>query len=75
MPEVASASVQLEAGRATVRWQAQPNLPAVMEAVKEAGFDARPLDEQNARRPGAETGRRWRAGGSMWWSGWPARCR
>ena len=38
VPEVASASVQLDAGRATVRWNGVPDVPAVMEAVKEAGY-------------------------------------
>jgi Cu+-exporting ATPase len=48
VPEVASANVQLEAGRATVRWQSQPNLPAVLEAVKEAGYDVEPLKNESA---------------------------
>ncbi len=52
--EVASATVQLEAGRATVRWQSQPNLPAVLGAIKEAGFDADLLENNSA-----ETGSEW----------------
>ncbi len=49
VPEVASATVQLDAGRATVRWQSQPNLPAVLDAIKQAGFDAAPLDGTNEK--------------------------
>jgi Cu+-exporting ATPase len=41
---VASANVQLEAGRATVRWRAEPNLDAVVAAVHEAGFEAQTFD-------------------------------
>ncbi len=48
VPEVASATVQLDAGRATVRWQAQPNLAAVLAAIKQAGYDARPLEDKPA---------------------------
>ncbi len=44
---VASATVQLDAGRAMVRWQSQPNLPAVLDAIKQAGFDAAPFDSEN----------------------------
>ena len=51
VPEVASATVQLEAGRATVRWQSQPNLPAVLDAIKEAGFEAAPLAEDAGDKP------------------------
>jgi Cu+-exporting ATPase len=54
VPEVASATVQLEAGRATVRWQSQPNLPAVLGAIKEAGYDAGLLEN----KPG-EAGAEW----------------
>jgi Cu+-exporting ATPase len=53
VPEVASATVQLEAGRATVRWQTQPNLAAVLGAIKEAGFDADLLENKPAEA-GAE---------------------
>ena len=42
--DVAGASVRLEQGKATVRWQASANLPAVVRAVKEAGYEARPLE-------------------------------
>ena len=40
VPGVSSAAVKLEAGRATVRWDAVPNVPAVLAAVKQAGYDA-----------------------------------
>jgi Cu+-exporting ATPase len=46
--EVANAKVQLDAGRATVRWESKPNLPAVLAAVKQAGFDAHELDGEPA---------------------------
>src|SRR5882762_10066584 len=69
---VDSASVRLDAGEATVRWRAGADLPAVVAAVKEAGYEARPRDG-DAR--GAGSGRRWRVGGSMWWRVWRRRCR
>jgi P-type Cu+ transporter len=47
VPGVSSASVRLEAGQATVRWQASPNLPAVVKAVTEAGFEAKPLEKES----------------------------
>lgn len=39
---VASATVKLESGRATVRWrpEAIPNIPATIEAVKKTGYSA-----------------------------------
>ena len=40
VPGVAGASVQLDAGRATVRWKTAANVAAVVEAVKEAGYEA-----------------------------------
>ncbi|HXD01346.1 MAG TPA: cation-translocating P-type ATPase, partial [Verrucomicrobiae bacterium] len=46
VPEVASATVQLETGRATVRWQSQPNLAAVLGAIQEAGYDADLLENK-----------------------------
>src|SRR5579872_5622006 len=46
VPAVASASVQLEAARAVVRWRMPPNVPAVVEAVREAGYEARPVKEE-----------------------------
>lgn len=49
VPGVASANVQLDAGRATVRWQSQPNLPAVLDAIKQAGFDAAPFNSETAK--------------------------
>jgi Cu+-exporting ATPase len=45
VPGVASASVQLAAGRATVRWKSSPNLPALVKALKEAGYEAAELKE------------------------------
>src|SRR5579863_10101513 len=49
VPAVASASVQLEAGRATVRWQSPPNPAAVINAVEKAGYEARPIDSENIK--------------------------
>ena len=45
LPGVAGVRVDLEAGRATVRWaaSAQPDPALVIEAVRQAGFQARPL--------------------------------
>ena len=45
VPEVASAGVSLESGIATIRWKpdSQPNVPATIEAIKNAGYEARPV--------------------------------
>ncbi|HEX4646510.1 MAG TPA: cation-translocating P-type ATPase, partial [Verrucomicrobiae bacterium] len=45
VPEVSTASVRLDAGRATVRWTKSPNLPAAIAAVEEAGYEAKPLEQ------------------------------
>lgn len=46
---VASASVSLEQKRATVRWRADVrNIPALVAAVTQAGFDARALGNSSA---------------------------
>lgn len=42
VPGVGGVSVQLDAGRATVRWQNAPNIPAVVRAVEDAGYEAKP---------------------------------
>lgn len=47
VPGVGSASVRLDAGQATVRWQASPNIPAVVKAVTEAGYEAKPMDKES----------------------------
>src|SRR5437667_6380845 len=46
VPGVASAAVELEEGRATIRWggEGEVNLPAVLQAVKEAGYQAEVLE-------------------------------
>jgi P-type Cu+ transporter len=49
VPGVAGATVRLDASRATIRWQSQPNLPAVLDAIRQAGFDAMPLDSANEK--------------------------
>lgn len=46
IPEVAGASVRLDLGRATVRWQDKPNLAGVLRAVAEAGYEAQPATEE-----------------------------
>ena len=53
VPGVRSASVLLEANRATVRWAAgaERDVPAVIRAVEEAGFGAR-VAEAAAHEPG-----------------------
>src|SRR5882724_11398493 len=53
---VDSASVRLDAGEATVRWRAGADLPAVVAAVKEAGYEARPRDGGEA---GGAAGGEW----------------
>ena len=55
VPGVSGASVRLADSRATVRWEEEPNLPALMKAVAEAGFDAHPLTEEVSGEP-RETG-------------------
>jgi Cu+-exporting ATPase len=57
VPGVRSASVALEAGRATVRWNAGPDVPAVLSAIAAAGYKARPLDA--ARDHASERRSRW----------------
>jgi Cu+-exporting ATPase len=47
IPEVQSASVSLENKNATVRWNAAKNVPAVLQAVKDAGFDAEEATESH----------------------------
>ncbi|TAK92945.1 MAG: heavy metal translocating P-type ATPase, partial [Verrucomicrobia bacterium] len=45
VPGVRSASVSLEAGRASVRWEnVAPEVSAVLSAIKAAGFEAKPID-------------------------------
>ena len=45
VPGVHSASVMLEGGRAAVRWDsgAQQNIPAIIAAVKQAGYEAKEI--------------------------------
>ena len=61
---VASASVRLEAGRATVRWSpnATANPAAVVRAVAQAGYAARPVSEESgqAGEPGWSPLSSWR---------------
>jgi len=62
VPGVRSASVTLETGRADVRWDssAQPDVPAIIEAVKQAGYEAKPA-ELSAHDHGAHRQFRWHA--------------
>jgi len=57
---VRSALVSLEAGRATVRWDANApaNVPAVLSAVAGAGYEARPV-EAGAHDHGGHRQSRW----------------
>jgi Cu+-exporting ATPase len=52
---VASAEVSLQDGRARVRWRAQapPNLAALSEAVRAAGYTAKPAPLETKARPPA----------------------
>src|SRR3954470_16571365 len=52
VPAVASASVQLDAGRATVRWKGESNAPAVVEAVKGEGYGAELIEDGGRRIAG-----------------------
>ena len=50
VPDVASAAVHLESGRATVRWLGAPNPDAVASAVAEAGYEARAADSIDGKQ-------------------------
>ena len=54
---VRSASVALEAGRATVRWSAAPKIADVVAAIAAAGYEARPLE--NASHHDEQRRSRW----------------
>jgi len=62
---VRSASVALEAGRATVRWEAEKpaDVSALLAAIKRAGFEAK-LAEAGAERTGLQSRSGWRA--NLW---------
>src|SRR5262245_11819808 len=49
VPGVTAVDVRLAEGRATVRWQPhiEARVAAVVEAVKKAGYDATPVEEQS----------------------------
>ncbi|MDB6121431.1 MAG: Cu+-exporting ATPase [Pedosphaera sp.] len=49
VPEVASASIQLDAGRATVRWKGAPDVGAVMDAVKREGYGAEVIEDSGLK--------------------------
>jgi Cu+-exporting ATPase len=65
LPGVQSATVDLETGRATVRWAAAAasDPPAVIEAVRNAGFEAEPIaataDPGTPDGPGAAAREAW----------------
>ncbi|MDB6021942.1 MAG: Cu+-exporting ATPase, partial [Pedosphaera sp.] len=42
--EVAGVSVQLAANQAVVRWRGTPNIPGVVQAVADAGYEAKPAE-------------------------------
>ncbi|HEX7469301.1 MAG TPA: cation-translocating P-type ATPase [Verrucomicrobiae bacterium] len=60
VPGVRSASVVLEAGRASVRWAADApaNVPAVLSAIKAAGYEAKAI-ESHAHDHGAHKQSGW----------------
>ena len=62
---VRSASVALEANRATVRWEAEKpaDVPALLAAIKRAGFEAK-LTEAGAESAGQQSQSGWRA--NLW---------
>ena len=47
VPEVRSAEVSLKNNSATVRWNASENIPAVLRAVKAAGYEAKEMDDSS----------------------------
>jgi Cu+-exporting ATPase len=55
VPGVADADVSLQEGRARVRWRsgATPNLPALSQAVRSAGYAAQPAPMESQARPPA----------------------
>src|SRR5580704_6301014 len=55
VPGVLDASVQLAAGRATVRWASSPNVPEVVSAVKNAGYEAAEINQPSAAGPKRKT--------------------
>jgi len=56
VPGVRNASVNLEGRRASVRWAgaAQPNVPAVIQAIQKAGYEAKPLESNEGAHDHAE---------------------
>ncbi len=52
---VASAAVQLEFGTATVRWKAASDVPAVIHAITDAGFEATELSSADQPANAAKT--------------------
>ena len=60
VPGVQSASVSLEAGQATVRWDINTpaNIPAVLSAIAAAGYEAKPVAAA-ARDHGGQRQSRW----------------
>jgi Cu+-exporting ATPase len=54
VPGVASAAVQLDAGRATVRWQpgALPAGESLVEALRQAGYEARCVEQKESKIEG-----------------------
>jgi Cu+-exporting ATPase len=51
IPGVHSVSVSVGAERASVRWQAEENIPAVIAAIAAAGFDAKQLSAETVAQP------------------------
>ena len=51
IPGVHSVSVSVATERASVRWQAEENIPAVIAAISAAGFDAKALSPGTATQP------------------------
>jgi Cu+-exporting ATPase len=63
---VRSALVSLEQGRASIRWNpgATVSVDAVLAAIKQAGYDAKPLDAAEASASGGQRQSHWQA--NLW---------
>ena len=60
VPGVASAVVTLDPQHATVRWNTTPNVPALVQAIQQAGYEAQPMAEApSAHDHGEHRAPRW----------------
>lgn len=61
VPGVKEAKVELEQGRAQVRWSAAPDLPAVLRSLDEAGYPGRVAESEHEHK-GEQHGSGWKSG-------------